>query len=123
MIDEQPMLRATALLAAVGLVGVSLAGWGSFELTVAVALSLLNLFAMATLCRLTVQAAREGGPAALGLLVMNGKTLILLCALVALGSFTSFTPVVLGFAWVTICFTLAAPLVAVAQAPRPVEVS
>ncbi len=108
-------------MSSVGLVGVSLAGWGSIELTLSVALSLLNLIAMAALCRMTVAVARDGGPAALGMLVMNGKSLILVCALMFLGMSTSFTPVLLGFVGVTTCFTLAAPVVAVLNAPQPVE--
>ena len=115
MIDEQPMIRATALLSALGLAVASLAGFGSVELTGSVALSVLNLFVMASVSKALVAAVAAGQSPGLGMAVLNGKTVIVLASLALVSVTSDLRPVVLGFALVTSCFTVAAPLMAMAQ--------
>ncbi len=112
MIDILPMLRATALLSATALVGVSVLGYGSLGFTVGVIGTLVNLAVLAWLAQRYTGAVQRGEPAAVGLLALHGKTLVVLAALALVGISMPFEPVALGLVCTMTCFTLATPWVA-----------
>lgn len=118
----EPMLRATTLLSAVGLITAAIAGVGSAGLAAGAVLAVLNLFALSALVRRFAGSMVAGAPPALGLAVLNGKVLMLPIAMIVVGQGVGFAQVVLGYALVATAFTLAVPTVAVfTSSPRLVE--
>ena len=101
---------------------VSATGYGSLGLVLASLGSMANLVGLAVLARLYTAAIQRGEPAAMGLLALHGKTVMLLLGMALLGSVVGYSEVALGFALVTTCFTIATPVVALTHStPTLVE--
>lgn len=119
MLALEPMLRATTLLTAVGVIAASIVGHGSAGLVIGAGMALANLAVMAVIVGRFGSALVAGSSPTAGLIALQGKFLMLPIAMVVAGTVLGFEAVVLGYAVAATSFTLAVPAIALLPTPLP----